>query len=189
MAYDGMGAGSNEFFSGSIEYFNFLQAHPPSIVTTITNMNIENDPINNCKKQNAVNCVKPYDVIVKGGRKIGLLGFVPTDLFSIASPGPLLALYDYKAAAALAITALQTDHPDCKIIIALSQVSRKDCTRHTLSIHLAICPHIQLAILLFTLCVPLRTSFVPRNSFVHTVCVSPAARRGEPAARRHRCWH
>jgi len=123
MAYDGMGTGSNEFYSGSTDYVNFLVAQPTSIVTTISNMNIEDDPINSCKKQNAVNCVKPYDVIVKGCRKIGLLGFVPTDLFEISDPGPLLQLYAYKQAATEAIAALQTDHPDCEIIIAMSPVS------------------------------------------------------------------
>jgi 2',3'-cyclic-nucleotide 2'-phosphodiesterase (5'-nucleotidase family) len=126
LGYDVMGAGSNEFFSGSTEYFNFLKDQLPSVVTVVTNLDISGDPINNCVKSGQVKCVKPYDVVVKGGRKIGVLGFVPTDLFFIATPGPLLSLYPYMTAATNALAALNEAHPDCDIVIAVSMLNENE---------------------------------------------------------------
>ena len=81
------------------------------------------DGIATCKKgANGPSCVKSYDVIVKGGRKIGFLGFVPMEIFDIATPGETVKIIPYKAAADAAIAAMKLAHPDVDIIIAVSQM-------------------------------------------------------------------
>lgn len=118
-----MGAGQCEFFSGTTELFNFLKVQNPSIVTTITNLDMSADAIINCKKQNGPQCIKAWDVIVRNGRKIGVLGFVPNDIFDIATPGDSVSLVDYKTAASAAIAAMKSVHSDVNIIIATSTLN------------------------------------------------------------------
>ncbi|GMH85045.1 hypothetical protein TrVE_jg5134 [Triparma verrucosa] len=126
IGYDAMGAGQCEFFTGTTELFDFLKNQDPSVVTVITNLDFSADSISNCKKQNGPSCVKPWDVIVKNNRKIGLLGFVPSEIFDIATPGNTVSLIQYTTAAQSAIAAMKTVHPDVDIIIAMSSMGHPE---------------------------------------------------------------
>jgi len=138
LAYDVMGAGQCEFFSGTRELEDYLKVQDPSIVTVISNLDVLADSIATCKKGGSgPACVKPYDVIVKGGRKIGLLGFVPMEIFDIATPGETVKIIPYKTAAESAIAAMKLAHPDVDIIIATSQMdlaSSKDLAKYVAGI-------------------------------------------------------
>ena len=70
--------------------------------------------------QNGPSCVKPWDVIVKNNRKIGLLGFVPSEIFDIATPGNTVSLIQYTTAAQSAIAAMKTVHPIEDIAMMMS---------------------------------------------------------------------
>ena len=130
LGYDAMSAGNNEFLNGASEYVGYLKEYVSSTSHVITNMNwYANSAMTGCFKDGGVSnvpCMKRWDIVMKGGVKIGILGFINKLLFMEASPGRDISMMEEISAAEAALTELYENHPDCNIIVALSSLAESD---------------------------------------------------------------
>eukprot|EP00948_MAST-09A_sp_MAST-9A-sp1_P003401 g3401.t1 len=135
-----------EFYEGPGTISNVLKNVEAPVV--LSNFDFSAEPtFANCKKTASPNtpCIEDeYVITQKGGRKIGVIGLIATDLNNIASPGDNIVPKeggDFVATTQAIISKIQKAHTDCNIIVVLSNLEadqNKELARKVIGIDIII---------------------------------------------------
>ncbi|MCE9557926.1 MAG: 5'-nucleotidase/apyrase family protein [Armatimonadetes bacterium] len=96
--YDGMALGNHEFDKGVGTLAEFCKRATFPILSA--NLDFSAEPL-------LKDLVKPYTVLTVSGEKIGVVGLITPDLFSISSPGPTVKMKPLVESAQIAIDELE----------------------------------------------------------------------------------
>jgi len=116
LGYQAMIPGNHEFDDGAETWLRLINSIKPQVLGA--NIHFSSDMKNR---------VKPYIVLEREGRKIGIIGVVTKEVPSLASPGPNLRFSDEKQA--LQKTVAELEAQGVKIIIALTHIGLEEDKR------------------------------------------------------------
>lgn len=108
LGYDAMAAGNHEFDDGPGNFARFIAA--AGLPVLAANIDASAEPA-------LAGRIKPYAVLERGGRRIGIVGYVTEDTPAISSPGPRLKFLPIEPALEKAVAELRRQGVD--IIIGL----------------------------------------------------------------------
>ena len=116
--YSAMNVGSAELYEGTSTLASIGKKLQSPLI--LTNFNFSSDPsMSTCRQERTRQpCFMDHAVMQVGGRKVGILGFAPTQLRDVSNPGAHLVSKDSVIAAEMSIFAMEKKGVD--IIIAMS---------------------------------------------------------------------